>query len=1621
MKRLNMSRCIGLMILVAGAGTSGCYWDDGVYDTFVNNGKVIVCENMKAIQIGDYRCTASGCEGDCRADVRAKCEDFINDGAFAHGICPKEYAQCLDGVCQLSPCMANQHMGPGGCEPDTVNACGTADNDCLSRPGWVNAVCDNGTCYATECSAATKLVDGNCELGECEGGFLAGGECVKSTVERCGSVSNNCSITVPGWDNGDCIENICVPSSCVLGYHLNDSHSGCVADTNEVCGESHLKCDAGQVCTGGECRENCGTGEVLCSVNNVMTCADPNTNTQYCGVLEGCVEYTACDTEAGEVCVAGECKQYRCNAPDTLCSTANGNECINVGAEDEDNCGACGYSCADHDIQNAKSNICLDGACQYTCETGYVNVGTGKTSQTIECIDPKTDSRYCGATSDVDPGESCGAGKVCVDGSCVYNSCSSPDTLCSATDGNQCINVRSDRADHCGACNYKCSEHAIQDATSNACAGGECQYVCNTGFVNVGDGATSQTIKCIDPATDRAYCGATATSKGIKCGSGQVCVDRKCVYNSCSSPDTLCSTSNGNACINVNSNDSDHCGTCNYKCSDHPIPHATSDGCGSGKCIYVCESGYVNVALSVYADGIKCVDPKTDNRYCGAISALLPGETCGSGKVCVDGKCVYNSCSSPDTLCSTSTGNQCINVNSNKADNCGTCNYKCSEHKIPHASSNTCASGECQYKCDGGYVNVGSGITDKTILCIDPKTDSKYCNAAGNASGAASNAQKGTPCGSGEVCVNGSCVVNSCSSGTLCYVSGKNTCIDINGKVADHCGACNYKCSDHAMENAAASTCENGECIYGCTNKSHVNVGKDYTAKHIKCIDPKTDNTYCGAKSYSEPGKTCTSGQVCVNGACVYNSCTDTNLTLCSTSTGNQCINVNSDKADHCGTCNYKCSDHRIQYADSDKCVKGECQYVCDRSHVNVGEDNTAKHIKCIDPRTDNTYCGAKSYDEQGTTCTDGMVCVDSVCVPNSCSGDTPDLCVVGSGDAKTNVCVNVSSMNANHCGACNYVCNDNPIKDGNVIVAESSSCADGECQYKCAKVRGIQYVNVGTGVTRDTIHCVDPTSNATYCGATGNVLGNPTAAQIGTDCNTSGNASAGRCNDSKCTITECAYEFHMVGSGASASCEANTNESCGSRDSDDAVNCTILANKTICDASSGRCFIGSCIENAHEDTAVNACVCDADAHEYTLNSVLVCESDSADHCQGHGETCMTTGVETADCVNKQCVALSCVTNYHITREGTGCEVNTISDCGDNHTECPTAENGSAQCSANGECSLYCNNTNSYPDLCKDISTCVNFADDVNHCGGCDKKCDVAHASNDCVSGGCTFVCNDGFHEHDNGCEADTTEHCGAHGSACNVAHASNDCVSGGCTFVCNDGFHEHDNGCEADTTEHCGAHGSACNVAHASNDCVAGSCTFVCNDGFHNNSDGDGCEENTVAHCSSPMDACLAPDHATPTCINARCEFECADNYTSNDTRCILTEKYCENDGATRCVNNGTAGEMQECVDNEWTDTNPCGDNVSCNSSGTACGVCVNGANQCDGRTPQTCTDGAWVSSSECASDKICDAGSCVSCDAGTHVYDNGCEPDDNDNCGAHENACDADKLCVDGSCVGD
>ena len=67
----------------------------------------------------------------------------------------------------------------------------------------------------------------------------------------------------------------------------------------------------------------------------------------------------------------------------------------------------------------------------------------------------------------------------------------------------------------------------------------------------------------------------------------------------------------------------------------------------------------------------------------------------------------------------------------------------------------------------------------------------------------------------------------------------------------------------------------------------------------------------------------------------------------------------------------------------------------------------------------------------------------------------------------------------------------------------------------------------------------------------------------------------------------------------------------------------------------------------------------------------------------------------------------------------------------------------------------------------------------------------------------------------------------------------------------------------------------------------------------------------------------------------------------------------------------------------------------------------CTNGAKQCSGRVPQTCSGGVWTGSTECSSDKICSGGSCTACASGKHVYQNTCEAHSTTNCGSHGASC--------------
>ncbi len=1169
--------------------------------------------------------------------------------------CETDYKPGLYGKVCAPDCDLGKHYDneTQSCIDDTIENCGSNYYKCSDQvANWNDGLCANGICIVSECVDGFKPAkDGKSCISNCSENQHFDAlvlRCVDDDINNCGQVGYNCSEHISNWETGECLAGVCIVSECAdgfkpasdakscasdcsigqpgeVGQHYDSMQQKCVDDDLDNCGQKGYVCSSTSGWKGGKCLNNTCVAEECDSTNGYTVvegkcvaacignqvkcgglCRDPMQDSEYCGA-KGTIN--SCTNEGkkcakGQVCVNGNCEQNTCASIEILCSTESGKSCVNVKAADATNCGSCGFVCKDHAIPNATSSLCAAGACQYECTTGYVNVGNGKTSDSIVCINPKTDSNYCGATSSTARGQKCETGKVCVDGSCATNSCTNKsETLCSTTSGNTCINLKASDANNCGACGYKCSEHAIQNATSTVCNAGNCEYTCATGYVNVGSGKTSATIKCVDPKTDNQFCGASATSKGNACLTGTVCVDGSCATNSCTNKlETLCSTVSGNKCININSVDANNCGACGYKCSEHAIQNATSNSCNAGSCEYTCATGYVNVGSGKTSATIKCVDPKTDNQFCGATSAAAKGQVCSTGKVCIDGNCAQNSCdkNSAETLCSTTSGNTCINLKSTDTNNCGACGYKCSEHAIQNATSNSCNSGNCQYTCATGYVNVGTGRTAATIKCVDPKTDNQFC-------GATSASSKGQVCSTGKVCVDGSCAQNSCdknSGETLCSTTLGNTCINLKSTDANNCGACGYKCSEHAIQNATSTTCSAGNCQYVCAT-GYVNVGTGNSSATIKCIDPKTDNQFCGATDSGAKGSVCTTGTVCINGKCATNECTDKNETLCSTTSGNTCMNIKSSDANNCGACGYRCSDHAIQNATSNTCNTGNCEYTCSAGYVNVGNGKTSAMIKCVDPKTDNQFCGATSATSRGFACTTGQVCINGNCEQNSCTKSSETLCSTTLG----NKCINIKSSDADNCGACGYKCSDHAIQN-----ATSNTCSSGNCSYTCST----GYVNVGSGMTMSTIRCIDPKTDNSFCGATDKTKGE--------SCGT------GKfCIDGKCTSiggNSCGLNEHVYKTG----CEADSESNCGMHGN----SCSMKTAWGTGICSGGECISFTCVGNFHPEKG--NCVED---------SADACGVDKAGLPYSCKEHMPSNGLLKYKCENKECFSDGpCATGY---------------------------------------------------------------------------------------------------------------------------------------------------------------------------------------------------------------------------------------------------------------------------------------------------------------------------------------------------------------------------------------
>ena len=113
-----------------------------------------------------------------------------------------------------------------------------------------------------------------------------------------------------------------------------------------------------------------------------------------------------------------------------------------------------------------------------------------------------------------------------------------------------------------------------------------------------------------------------------------------------------------------------------------------------------------------------------------------------------------------------------------------------------------------------------SGLTCCGGKCIDLRNDPKHCGDCN------------VVCASG-LCVNGLCCPpgatkcgNACCSFTCC---GGNTCVDTRHDI-NNCGSCGNKCNASQCQ-----TCQNGTCVFRCTNGQ--------VCQNGTCVTPTTTTT----------------------------------------------------------------------------------------------------------------------------------------------------------------------------------------------------------------------------------------------------------------------------------------------------------------------------------------------------------------------------------------------------------------------------------------------------------------------------------------------------------------------------------------------------------------------------------------------------------------------------------------------------------------------------------------------------------------------------------------------------------------------------------------------------------
>jgi hypothetical protein len=688
----------------------------------------------------------------------------------------------------------------------------------------------------------------------------------------------------------------------------------------EVCDEIDNDCDGtideGDLCGDGECQQGVCTSELSCPA--MINCANACENDQGC--ILTC--YMSGSPEArDEFLQLNECMTIYCNTDDPDCITTNCNEeyeaCMDGG-------GGAGWNLG-------MSCTVGTGACE--SEGVYIwNADQTATICNVEPAEPGVEG--CdGIDNDcdgsIDEGSLCGSGQTCAAGACVICIDGDQDgiTTCDGDCDDLNPNIHPGVEEICDTIDNNCDGEIDGPLADEACGAGmvcnpegNCLLTCGDGFCNYGEDIQSCPEDCTESSDDTD-------------GDGIVDLEDNCL-----------------SVANEDQEDTDEDGL--------------GDACDA------CPLDAFNMCESVCGDGICASDEDSMNCAEDCLPSCTP--TNDGVEICDD---IDNDCDGivDDEF---NVGASCEGVGA-----CSDGIIVCNAAGLAVCSSEEEASVEVCDEID----NDCDGLIDEDSVCgtsddIDGDGVANLndnCLAVANADQADSDSD-----GLGDACdacpkdPDNACV-SECGDG-ICdadedSISCPNdcpTCTSTNGGV-EICDGIDNNCNGVTDEGSLCASvtnglgvCNEGTCSFAC----NTGFGDCDLDDQNGCeIALATSTLNCGAC-----GNVCSviNGLPgCISGTCVVGNC-NAGFGDCDGSVTNGCEIALATSTQNCGSCGNACSVINGQPG----CSAGACTIASCNAGFADCDLNFADG--CETQITSNPEnCGAC-----GSECTDGQVCVNSVC-----------------------------------------------------------------------------------------------------------------------------------------------------------------------------------------------------------------------------------------------------------------------------------------------------------------------------------------------------------------------------------------------------------------------------------------------------------------------------------------------------------------------------------------------------------------------------------------------------------------------------------------------------------------